>query len=379
MSIVNKIRITAIEAIPLRIKLKGQLKTSSGTYTSLTPVIVKMHTNVGITGVTEIQSSSTYERIGNEPYSAVLQILEEAFAPILIGANPFEVEVIWRELDKLQGLHWIKAGIDGAFYDIQGKALETTAARVIGGPCRTSVPIEGYPAYGIGMYEPEKVAALALQAKKEGFVELELKLGDSNPRLDIERVKLTREAIGGEMSIKADFNKAGETSTVIATIREMEKYGLNWVEQPVDEWDVAGMARIRQSISTPLIIDESVNTPQTMYIACVAGACDAVHLKPTTKGGLTGARRIAAVAEAAGIAVIPGTQQPTGIGLGIVHTFTSACRNIARGIHGSPLAHLDDDIVLNPVPQGTAFVQFSQEPGLGYELDENKVEKYRIR
>ena len=375
---VNKVRITSIEAIALKIPLKYELKLGVGTYDSLTPVIVKMHTNVGVVGVSEIQSSDSYDRIGVEPYRGVLQVIEETFAPRLVGANPFEVEVIWKSFDELQGLYWVKAGLDCALYDIMGKMLQTPVHRILGGPLRMELPVEGI-GYGIPMTDPKEVAQIASDAVKGGYTQLELKVGDRNPRLDIERLRLTREAVGRDISIKADFNKGGEISSVIATIRAMEEYGLDWVEQPLDYWNVTGLARIRQAIHTPLVVDEAVNTPQDMYAVAAAGAADAIHLKPTVKCGLTGARRIAAIAEAAGIAIIPGTLCPTGVGLGIVHSFAASCRYIARGIHGSPQDLLVDDIVTKPILPGSATVTFSDEPGLGYDLDPNKVEKYRIK
>lgn len=375
---VNEVKITRVEAIPLKIPTKYEFKLGVGVYDSLTPVIVKLHTNLGVTGVSEVQSSDSYDRIGVEPYRGVVQLVEETFGPRLVGMNPFEIEVIWREFDELQGLYWVKAGLDTALYDIMGKMLQTPACRILGGPARTELPVEGV-GYGIPMTDPKEVARIAADAVKRGYTQLELKVGDRNPHLDIERLRLTREAIGPEISIKADFNKGGEISSVISTIRKMEEYGLDWVEQPLDYWNVTGLARIRQAIHTPLVIDEPVNTPQAMYAAAAAGAADAIHLKPTIKCGLTGARRIAAIAEAAGIAIIPGTLNPTGIGIGVVHTFAAACRYVARGIHGSPQDLLVDDIVTKPVPPGSNKVTFSMEPGLGYELDPNKVEKYRVK
>lgn len=189
---------------------------------------------------------------------------------------------------------------------------------------------------------------------------------------------MTREAIGPKPSLKMDFNKGYDARTAINIILEMEKYGIQWVEQPVDYWDLEGMVRIRNSINTPLIADECVNNAKEMMIVAKMGAADAIYIKPTVKGGITEAKRIEYVAEAAGMFIIPGVLAPTGVGMGAVHAFMASCRKPARGIHGSPLDILVDDIVKEPIPQHSPWVYFSDKPGLGFELDDEKVEKYRV-
>jgi L-alanine-DL-glutamate epimerase-like enolase superfamily enzyme len=115
-----------------------------------------------------------------------------------------------------------------------------------------------------------------------------------------------------------------------------------------------------------------------MMMVVKMNAADAIHIKPTVKGGLTEARRIEHVATAAGLFIIPGTLAPTGVGMGAVHTFLASCRTVHRGIHGSPLDLLADDIVKDPIQPGSPTVRISDKPGLGFELDEEKVVKYTV-
>ena len=103
-----------------------------------------------------------------------------------------------------------------------------------------------------------------------------------------------------------------------------------------------------------------------------------MHIKPTLKGGLTGGKRLAAIAEAAGMLIIPGTNVPTGVGMGAVHAFVASLRTVHRGIHGSPLDALADDVVTRPIPPDTTWVEIGDGPGLGFELDRAKVERYRV-
>jgi len=374
----SRLTITAVETIPLRIPFRHALTESVGRYEEITPVLVKLHTDTGITGIGEVESYPLFEREGVEPQAGVLAILQSHFIPLLVGTDPFHVEAIWGRMDEaVKGHLWVKAGIDIALYDLMGKALGVPAYDLLGGACRRRHPVEGV-GFGISLDEPARVAEIAAEAVARGFIELELKAGDPDPRRDVERLRLTRKAVGGEVRIKIDVNRGYDVRTAIRVITAMEEFGIQMVEQPIAAWDLEGLAMVRRAIRTPLIVDESVSTPHDLMAVIRHGAADGVHIKPTVKGGLTGGKRLAALAEAAGLLVVPGTNLPTGVGMGAVHAFLASTREVHRGIHGSPLDALADDIVQRPIPPDTTWVEIGDAPGLGFVLDEEKVARYRV-
>jgi L-Ala-D/L-Glu epimerase len=374
----RNLKIEAIETIPVQLPVKYKLTVATGTYNTLTPVLVKITLNDGTVGYGEVQSSDSYDRIGVEPWRAVVQIIDETLRDALVGQNPFNIEQIWTIMDRaVQGHLWVKSGLDLALYDVLGRHLNVPVYDLLGGAVRHEFPVEGI-GYGIPMDTPQDVAKMAADAVADGFVELELKVGDEDAALDIERVRLTREAIGDRATIKVDFNKGSDAKTAIRVIKAMEPFGIEWVEQPVDAWDLDGLRRVREAIDTPLIVDEAVNTAHDMLQVVRLGAADAVHIKPTIKGGLTGARRIATIAEAAGLFIIPGTLVPSGVGASASQTFLASWRTIHRGMHGSPLDLLAEDIVKNPFPARSHHIRVSDRPGMGFELDEAQVERFRI-
>ena len=375
---IRDIRIERFETIPIRIVTAGTMKSAKGRTPWMDYILVKVFANNGHVGIGEVECMPSYNRVGPEAPKGARQLIDDTIAPLLVGSNPFDIELINRMLnDRVQGHLWTKAGVDMAMWDLMGKSMQLPTFMLLGGQVNTKAPVEGV-GYGIPMIEPEKVAALAKQAVDRGFTQLELKVGDEDPALDIERLKLTREAVGPKPSLKMDFNKGYDARTAISIIRHMEPFSIQWVEQPVDYWDLDGMVRIRQAINTPLIADECVNNAKEMLIVAKMGACDAVHIKPTVKGGITESKRIQHVAEAAGIGIIPGVLAPTGVGMGAVHAFMASSRKLDRGVHGSPLDILSDDIVKEPIPQHSPWVHFPQGVGLGFELDDAKVEKFRV-
>jgi muconate cycloisomerase len=109
-----------------------------------------------------------------------------------------------------------------------------------------------------------------------------------------------------------------------------------------------------------------------------AGAADAVHIKLPVVGGFTIARKMLALAEAAHLHALPGSDTASGIGIAAVRHFAASSSLFRRGIHGSPLARAVDDIVKDPVLESATKLSVPEGPGLGVEVDEEKLEKYGI-
>jgi muconate cycloisomerase len=126
-----------------------------------------------------------------------------------------------------------------------------------------------------------------------------------------------------------------------------------------------------------LVADEPVDNEHDMMRLIRAGAADAVHIKPTIKGGLTTARKLLWIAEAAGMQIVPGTSAPTGVGMAAAHAFIAICPHLSGGAHGSPSDILVEDIVEEPVPAGATYIKISDRPGLGIELNETVIDRYR--
>lgn len=370
-------RIARIETIPLHLPVKEPLVESGGTFSVFDHVIVKLQADNGVFGLGEVEAYPSFERPGCETQEGIVAILRDYLGPAIIGENPFDIAQIWKKMDRaVEAYLRVKAAIDIALYDLIGKHLGVPAYNLLGGKVRDSYVVEGV-GYGISINEPKKMAEVAKKAVARGYRQLELKSGDEHPERDIERLRLVREAVGQDIPIKVDFNGFYETKTALRLIRAMEPLGVQMIEQPAKYWDLEGLALIRNNVTTTIVVDESVESPQDMMRVIRAGAADAVHIKPTVKGGLTTAKKIAAVAEAAGIGIVPGSSAPSGVGIGAVRAFIATCPHLAGGTHGSPSDTLVEDVVTNPIPADSTVVHIPSEPGLGVALDEEKIHKYR--
>lgn len=371
-------RITKIETIPLRLPVKKPLVESGGTFDVFNHVIVKVSADTGVFGLGEVEAYPSFERPGVETQEGIVAIIRDYLGPCLKGQNPFSIIAIWEAMDRaVTGYLRVKAALDIALYDLLGKHLGVPTYDLLGGKVRDSYVVEGV-GYGISIDAPGKVAAIAKKAVRDGYRQLEFKAGDERPERDIERLVAVRRAIGPDVPVKVDFNGFYETKTALSLIREMERVGIQWIEQPARYWDLEGLALIRKNVTVKIVVDESVESPQDMMRIVAHQAADCVHIKPTIKGGFTTARQIAAVAEAAGIAIVPGSSAPSGVGSAAVQAFVASTRKLSGGTHGAPLDILVEDVVKNPIPAGSTVVRISSKPGLGIELDDKKVRKYRV-
>lgn len=370
-------RITKMETIPLHLPVKAPLIESGGVFNEFNHVLLKIHTDLGVCGIGEVEAYPSFERLGVETQEGILAVLRDYLEPCLLDQDPFDFAKIWQRMDKaVEGYLRVKAGVDIALYDLIGKHLGIPAHDLMGGLVRSEYDVEGV-GYGISIDKPEKVAKVAKKAVREGYKELELKAGDADPDRDIERLRLVRGAIGEKIPLKVDFNGYYDPKTAIGILKEMEKYGIQWAEQPVKYWDLEGLSMVRQAVNIKIVVDECVETPHDLIKVIDKKAADAVHIKPTIKGGLTTARKLAAIAEAAGLDVIPGTSAPSGVGMAAAQSFLASLSRASRGTHGSPLDVLVQDIVTDPIPPNSTRIKISNKPGLGIELNEKAVTKYR--
>jgi L-alanine-DL-glutamate epimerase-like enolase superfamily enzyme len=372
------VKIDHIEIIPLHLPVKEPLVESHGIFSDFDHVVLRIHSDTGVSGLGEVEAYPSFERMGCETQAGIVSVLKERLIPAIAGQNAANINAVWQAMDKaVVGFMRVKAAIDNALYDLNGKALGVPAYQLLGGKMQNGYVVEGV-GYGLSIDEPDIVAAKAKEAVEHGYRQLEIKAGDSNdPARDVERLRLARKAIGRDIPIKIDFNGYYDTKTAIRLIREMEKHGVQWIEQPAKYWDLEGLARVRSAVDVTVVADEAVEDEHDLMRVIRVGASDAVHIKPTTKGGLTTARKLLWIAMAADMQIVPGTSAPTGVGMAAAHTFIAICPHLSGGAHGSPSDILVEDIVEEPIPAGATYLKISDRPGLGIELNKEAVERYR--
>jgi muconate cycloisomerase len=383
------IKITKIETIPIRLPTRrvhqwASLTTPIGVY-----VIIKLHTDQGLVGLGEAPVLKDWggdhgKYFGETPQTTV-HIINDMLAPALKNQNPGRFETIHALMDKaVKGYPYCKAAIDAALYDVVGKALKVPAYQLLGGLYRERIPI----AHSLGLMEIEKAVDEARQAIAEGVKTIKLK-GGVEPRRDVDLIERIRSAVGPDIKICVDANQGYPSPKLaVQVIKAMADYELFYMEQPVEGID--RMAEVARRVDTPIMADESVWTAQDVLEIARKGAADAISLYTTKPGGMFKAKQVAAVAQAAGLPCNVNGSVETGVGnaanihlaastgavtYGCVVPVSTPKEKAKKGIAG---IYYSDDVITEAFEFRDGDITVSSKPGLGIELDEDKLEHYRI-
>ncbi len=361
-------KITKIETIPFKLPYKSSLKWGLNGYLEAAEnILVRIRTDEGITGVAEAVPRPT---VYGESPASIHYCIHNLFAPMLIGLDPAHTERIWQKLDTI---HWnptAKGAIDLAMYDAVAKFRNVPLWEMLGG-FSDRMPVSW-------MLSNNPIAHMIKEAEEmraQGIRAFKVKVG-VEPQKDVQVIKSLRENLGPDVLIYADANNAYTVPTAINTLRKMEAYGLDFMEEPVARWDFKGLRRIAKAISIPLMGDESVTTPGDSARAIDQGIIGIISIK-TTRTGYTLSQKIATMAEMTGVSILMGTQAETDIGaLASVH-FGAARRHVDYPSENSYFMNLEENLLEEPIQIEDGMMILPLKPGNGATIDEDKLKMYR--
>jgi muconate cycloisomerase len=352
-------------------------------------VIVRVQTDDGIEGLGEAtvlkEWGGDYGRYFGESPQLTVAVIQSVLGPALVGHDPFAIETAHHVMDlAIKGYPYAKTAVDEALHDIKGKALGVPVYELLGGLVRQEIPI----AHSLGWMDYEEAAAEANAAVAEGIKTIKVKVGQSAD-YDLRIVREVRNAVGSDVDIVVDANQGWPTPKyAIAILRQMEKAGIRYAEQPVE--GLARMAQVTRAVDVPIMADESAWTPQDVLEIVERRAADMISLYTTKPGGLFNAKKVAAVAEAAGLPVNVNGSHETGVGNAAnLHLVASTAAVTEAGvfpvttIRGKESTLMAgkmylDDVITAPFEYRDGNLVVPSGPGLGIELDEAKVAAYRV-
>jgi L-alanine-DL-glutamate epimerase-like enolase superfamily enzyme len=393
------LKITQVEAIPLQIpKTQGlwhwgwEGNKISG---KKDLVIVKIHCSDGTVGLGDTEPSTRSESIGT-----VVELINNELGPRLVDKNPLQGIQKFHDILNQVGTHndWLfplsKHALVSALFDIKGKILNVPVYELLGGAYAKEVPCmpRAYVWYGPTEedvrefnHTHEEIRRKIEADRKGGFkgwgYAIKVGAGGLTEEFDLETMRITREVIGNnEEVIYADANSAWDVKTAIRRIRRLEKYGPLAIEDPTYAWDVDGHATIRAAVESKVMTDVNVWNPFEAKLYIEKQAADIFILYPSQCGGIDMMKFMADWAEVYGMDVAT-ADTATGIGqaacLHSVASTRSMFKNPMCQING-PMELADDIIKGGLMKYVNGRLKVPEGPGLGVELDDNKVEKYKI-
>ncbi len=339
-------------------------------------VLVTVSTDTGVTGTGESQADIGF--FGNTVEEVTIAI-NDYLGPQLIGLDPFDRESLLDRID-FRTQNCALAGIDLALYDLTARALGTPVSTLLGGRHRDRIPVSVEIAGG----DPESMAAECVRFMKLGVRAFKPKIG-GHPDEDADRLHVIREAVGPGVSLRADANQGYSVKEAIRFCERAERLevGLELLEQPVEAWDLQGMARVREAVNVLIEADEACYTDHDAMQIVRHGAADVLNIKIGKAGGFGRARKIAAIAESAGLGCVLGTAFGTGIEMAAklqLAAATLGCVDAVEftelGLHHNFLTRPGRDLLALPLADGCLRVPDG--PGLGVELDLEEVARFTL-
>ena len=333
-------------------------------------VLTRIHTDEGLTGVGEVPPLPP---LSPESQPVIVDVQKKWLVPGILGMDPFETEAIWERMDFIAPTYSMaKAAIDMALWDIMGKSLDMPVHRLLGGSKPEKIPNVGL----VGIDEPEVVAGVAEGFVDEGYHGIRLKIA---PGHDVGCVAAVRDAIGGGVDLRVDCNQGYRTAEAIKMIRDIEPYGVELVEQPTVWWDFNGLAEVAGAVDTPIMPHESMYLLSDVKNLIDAGAVGVMGLKTYRPwGGLTGARRLLEMARVMNIPCLFHDDLELSVSLAAATQIITAYRNVITHrceLSGYP-EWMGDDVTTESVRFEKGYVHVPKGPGLGVELDDEKLEKH---
>jgi L-rhamnonate dehydratase len=370
------VKITDVTALYLRLpEIKARTDSSQDA------LLVRVETDAGITGWGEVDGCPwVVKAVIDAPMS---HTLVNGLRNLLIGEDPLDVQRLWskmyegtlyygREGAVIQAM----AGIDLALWDIKGKALDQPVWKLLGGRYRDKLRV-----YSSNMFQftPEETADRLRAAKDEGFTAA--KFGwepfGRDAATDCRYLEALRKAAGDDFDIMLDVGLIWDATTTIQRARLFEPYNLAWIEEPVHPDDLAGYRRISDNIVQRLAGGEEECTLRGFQRLIDEGGVGLAQID-LTRCGLTQSMKIAQYAADRGI-MVANHNFTTDLNTAASLTFLAAIPNAFVLEYCVEPSEISRNLAREPFAQVDGYMSVPEAPGLGFEPNEDVIEKYLVK
>jgi L-alanine-DL-glutamate epimerase-like enolase superfamily enzyme len=357
-------KITRLDATLVRIPQKPPIAPYQSRYRATSEkeaLLVRLETDTGVLGWGETPVDWINKSFEGVP--------EEQLRKAAVGRDPFDLEA-WYAENRLGG--HLASGVEMALWDLIGQATRQPLYRLLGGAVRKKIELAA--CMGIRPYDEAK--AIARQYLEQGFTTLKTKAG-RRAEEDLEMVRGIRDGVGDRLKLRIDPNMGYAPEVAFPLARDLEKYHLEYFEQPMPHGLIADAARLRRHTQTPIGLNESVTTPDVVLQILQLHAADVLLPDTYQCYGILGVKKVAALAEAGGVPCVFHCAHDLGLK-------TAAMLHVVASSPGFTLANdctyygLEDDILVEPHRIERGHMTVPERPGLGVAVDERKVREYRV-
>jgi L-alanine-DL-glutamate epimerase-like enolase superfamily enzyme len=382
-------KIQSIEASAFRLPVRRSFKWAGLNVELGNFVLVRIRTDQGLIGYGEATPladwGGDFGRRSGETLATVISMVNDLFAPALRGTDPAAVTSARQIMDRLVvGNPYAKCAVDIALHDLWGKSLGQPIYRLLGGKVRDSVPV----AHMIGLMNERDAADEGIAAVADGVCALQIKGGVDAER-DIRLVRLLRSEVGAGVTLRLDANQGfGPAKRARGVVERLVEAGVDLVEQPTV--GLTYLAEVTAHAKVPIIADESCWDVADALEIAQRRAADCLSIYLAKAGGFVGARAVAAVAEAQRMPCDVNGSIESAIGNAANTHFVLAQPAVSlasvipisapAGAHPYAAAgrYYEDDVIREAFEVKDGAILPLDRPGLGIDVDEARLAKYRF-
>jgi muconate cycloisomerase len=363
--------IRRIDAIPVALPLKAPMKMSGETVATANNLVVRIEASDGIVGWGEAASAPT---MTGDTLGGLVAAVRDHLAPMLAGQdarNWFNMRpALHRALVGNGGAH---SAVELAVLDLIGRASGQRLIDLVGRPRRNAVR----PMWLLGNGTPEQDVAEARARQAEGFSLFKLKIGVKPLAKEIAIALAVRKALP-KTPLCADANCGLTLATARSYIEKTRKVGFMFVEQPLAADDLDGLRKLSRATKVPIGVDEGIHALADIATGAQAGA-GGVSLKLIKLGGISAALQAGRMCQRLGLSVNVAAKIAES-SISSAAALHLACA-VPKTDWGVSLTHfyLAADLVRRPLPLAGGLVALPEAPGLGIDVDEAAVERFRVK
>ncbi|MDR2391734.1 MAG: mandelate racemase/muconate lactonizing enzyme family protein [Planctomycetota bacterium] len=338
--------------------------------------LVRVLTDAGVTGLGEGFALGSLRSLA--------ATVEETLAPLILGHDPRDISRLWDRMYHFTFRYGRRglvlpgiSALDMALWDILGKVAGLPVYK-LGGGCRDAVPAYASGGYYFADKGMDRLLAEANGYRERGFSRMKMKIGGASRDEDVRRIGEVRRTLGEKMELAVDANNAYDFNQALTIGRFLDDVGIAFFEEPISSDHPDASAELARSLDTPVAGYETEVTSFGMREFIVHRAVDIVQADAIWSGGITDCLRTSALARAWGMEVIP--------------HFSAAAVSLAANLHWAAMVPncswieltqdanpLRDELAREPIRCEKGRLLLPDRPGLGVELDDNVVKKYRVR
>lgn len=336
------------------------------------------------TVLVRIESDSGHSGIGwaEDGVGAASCIIERHLKRFVLGADPSRTQLLWDQMFRASIPYGRKgaaieaiSALDLALWDLAGKIANKPVYSLLGGPCRRSVP--AYASH-LQPVEMEKFVEEAAAYAAEGYRAMKMRMpgspkqGSAGIRSNVDRVRAVREAIGYDIDLMVDAYMGWDLSFAIHMAKALEPYQIRWIEEPLLPDEIESYAELRRRSGIAIATGEHEFTRFGFQQLIVRKAADILQPDVHRAGGLTEMHRIATLAEAAGLEVVPHGFSGPAVHFAAAHSNCPLLESLTTPVWASHLPSRDP-LLLGESEVIAGEVALPEAPGLGVSINTNRL------